>query len=368
MKLIAIQMSFFLILSGCVSQFVPRTSENPELLVVEALISDDTVQTVKLGSSLPLGLKSKVEPVSGCIVSVTDDKSSNFSFSETDPGIYKSGFTGEKGRFYKLHIQRGSQDGQRNYESSAVEMKPVPPIDSLYYEKVLVGGTELYPEEGCRIFLDTHDPSKICDFYRWEFTETWQFQLPYEVPNQTCWITAGSDNINIKSTASLASSTIIRNPINYITNETDRLKIKYSILVNQYSLNEDEYSYWEKLQNLSEQVGGLYDIIPSSVPSNIYCIEDPGERVLGYFSVSAVSSKRIFIKENFRGLVNLITDDKCIVDTVFNGDFIPHLNETVWVIISHQAPDYKVITVSRVCGDCTARGTTVKPAFWQDKN
>jgi hypothetical protein len=46
-------------------------------------------------------------------------------------------------------------------------------------------------------------------------------------------------------------------------------------------------------------------MIPSSIPSNISCIDDPNEKVLGYFSVSARSSKKIFIKDIFSGLIDL---------------------------------------------------------------
>jgi hypothetical protein len=366
MKRIASLISFLLILSGCITQFVPQTNENPELLVVEALISNGDIQNVKLGSSLPLGVRSKAKPVSGCYVRVTDDMGRMYNFFETDSGNYLSSFVGEKGRFYTLHIRAGSGASQRNYESYPMEMKPVPPIDSLYYEKVMIAGTEVWPKEGAQIYLDTKDPTNLCNFFRWKFSETWQFQLPYEVPNQTCWIESSSQEINIKSTTALAESNIVRYPINFISNETDRLKIKYSMLVSQYSLTEDEYTYWERLQKLSEQVGGLYDIIPSSVPGNVYCIENPDERVLGYFSVSATVSKRIFVKDNFQGIANRYTASICVADTLDSGEFIPHLNETVWVIIQHYMPDYKVITYSRDCADCTTRGTTEEPPFWRE--
>ena len=118
--------------------------------------------------------------------------------------------------------------------------------------------------------------------------------------------------INIKNTSVLEQDKIERFPLNFISNQTDRLKVKYSMLVNQYSLNEDEYLYWEKLQNMSEQVGGLYDMIPSAIPSNVYCIDDPNEKVLGYFSVSASSSKRIFIKDHFAGIFTPYTDELCV--------------------------------------------------------
>jgi hypothetical protein len=138
--------------------------------------------------------------------------------------------------------------------------------------------------------------------------------------------------------------------------------------VNQYSLNEDEYLYWEKLQNITEQVGGLYDMIPSAIPSNVYCLEDPNEKVLGYLSVSASSSKRIFIKDHFEGLVSPYTTDACIRDTIYEEGPIPNLDAYVWIIISHPSPPpyYMVITDNKECADCTVRGTKTEPDFWNN--
>ena len=204
------------------------------------------------------------------------------------------------------------------------------------------------------------------------------------VPNKQCWISSNSDVINIKNTSILEDDRIVRYPLTFISNNTDRLNVKYSILVNQYSLNEDEYLYWEKLQSLSEQVGGLYDMIPSAVPSNVYCVDDPNEKVMGYFSVSANSSKRIFIKDNFSGLIDRYTN--CISDTIFNGDFIPNLNISSWIIeagLIHPTTwiigpggflqqiflppvPYVLITYDPGCADCTVRGTKIEPDFWNN--
>jgi hypothetical protein len=122
------------------------------------------------------------------------------------------------------------------------------------------------------------------------------------------------------------------------------------------------------LQNISEQVGGLYDMIPSSIPSNIFCIEDPNQSVLGYFSVSAKSSRRIFIKDRFGGVLTPYTDAACIADTVFGiNNPIRYLGTYVWIIIDHPLPPpgYRVITSSKMCYDCTVRGSNIKPVFWE---
>jgi hypothetical protein len=250
-----------------------------------------------------------------------------------------------------------------------MEMHKVPPIDSIYYEKSVVKEdfAGWYGVDACQIYLDSHDPDNSCKFYRWDYSETWVHRLLFPVPNMICWISANSESINIKSTAAFDEVRITRNPVTYITNYTDRLKWEYSILVNQYSLNEDEYIYWEKVQNFSDQVGGLYDIIPASIPSNIRSINDPNEKVLGYFSVSAKASKRIFIKDTFAGIIDRY--NKCATDTIYGDYDPPELNVSLWTLIDNPASFYprtRVLTDNYGCYDCTTRGTNKKPDYWID--
>jgi hypothetical protein len=363
-----------LLFSRCVTQFIPETTENQELLVVEGLLTDQPEPSiVKLSKSMPLGKKSTAVPLSGCSVYISDNFGNSTQLYQTKPGTYSTDpsiFRGIAGRKYTLKVLTNSNTpGGFSYQSSPMEMKPVPPIDTVYYEKIILApATGLYPSiEACQIYLDTHDEADKCKFYRWDYSETWEFHLPFSYPSKTtCWITSGSSSINIKNTSILSENIIKRLPLNYISNESDRLQIEYSILVNQYSVNQDEFDYWEKLQNFTEEVGSLYDIIPSSIPSNISCIENPAELALGYFSVSAKSSKRIMIHESFSGIVNLYRD--CISDTVYNGAPVSGLDSYAWILENRPwpptNPPYQVITNIRGCADCSIRGTTVKPDFW----
>jgi hypothetical protein len=369
-----ILVSVYLIASSCITQFIPETNENQELLVVEGLITDQPgTNTVILSKSLPLGLKSEAKPLSGCSVYISDDLGNSFRLNENLSGQYitdPSEFQGKVGRKYTLKIFTNNPAfGNYSYQSVPMEMKPVPPIDNVYYEKKLIKESYgSYPkQEGCQIYLDTHDSDSKCKFYRWDYTETWEFMLPFSYPvNNRCFIEQKSKSINVKSTTVLAEDIINRYPLIYISNESDRLKEKYSILVNQYSLTQDEFDYWEKLENFTEEVGGLYDITPASIPSNITCIENPAVKALGYFSVSAKSEKRIMIDEYFSGIVNLYKD--CISDTVFNGAPISNLNIFVWILEDRAGPSYnppyQVITSTRGCADCTVRGTKTEPPYW----
>jgi len=362
---------FLILIGSCISKFIPEVTADQNIIVVEGIITDQPGQKViKISTSTPLGERSTPKPLTGCNVSLSDDAGNNIYMNEISEGSYATpaDFLAVVGRSYTLHIKTSSNHYNKSYESTPVLMKPVPQIDSLYYQKVvLTRASDGVPSaEGCQIFVTTHDPLNSCRYYRWEYVETWEFELPYYVKNRKCWVTNNSTQINIKTSSSLSEDRIDKMPLNFITNESDRLNIKYSILVNQYSLTEQEFNYWDKLKNTVEQVGSLYDIIPTSIPGNIRCIENPAENVLGYFSVSAVKSKRLFIDDRFRGMVNLYT--LCENVAVGYNDSIPGLDVTRWIIIWHPepAPGYKILTYSKGCADCTVRGTIIKPDFWPE--
>jgi hypothetical protein len=368
--------SLLLLIAGCITEFIPVTDEKNELLVVEGMVTDQPeAYSVKISKSVPLGKKSEVKPFSGCIVSISDDLGQSFDLQENSPGIYltnQATFIGVIGRSYKLHISATVSNRIINYESTPEELKAVPPIDSVYYEKTIIApATKDFPLiNGCQIYLNTHDPADSCKFYRWDFSETWEIRLHWPVDHQMCWVTENSPVINLKNTSGFAESTVSHFPINFISNTTDRLITKYSIIVNQYSLNEDEFLYWEKIQNITQQVGGLYDIVPSSVPGNMQCIENPDESVLGYFSVSAKSSRRIFIKDYFSGLVDPYSNFYCIDDTI-PTDYpygYPGFGIEVWALYiqlaSFTTAPYTILTRTHACADCTVRGSEIRPDFW----
>ena len=61
---------------------------------------------------------------------------------------------------YTLHITSVDGTNVKNYESVPAEMIPVPPVDSIYYEKLNVkeGYMNFGRIDACQIYLDTHDP------------------------------------------------------------------------------------------------------------------------------------------------------------------------------------------------------------------
>jgi hypothetical protein len=370
LKITIILLSILLVTGGCVTKFIPEITDEKDLMVVEGMITDRlATYTIKLSMSQPLGKITTKNPLTGANVTVSDDAGHLYYFMEKKQGLYQSDstvFQGEIGRKYTLHVKTNTAiTNDYSYQSYPVELKAVPPIDSIYFEKVEIGTNEWGRKiEGCQIYLDTRDNGEDCQYFRWGYSETWEFRLPFEVPNKTCWRSENSYEINLKSTASLAENRIEKFPLHFVDNTSDRLTVEYSMLVKQYSVTQDEYDYWSKVKNVTQNVGGLYDIVPASVIGNVFCNDDPAQAVLGYFSVSAESVKRVFVKDNFAGQANYYT--QCIADTVGPGP-IDGLGIYVWVVYSNFMPPYQVITYNKNCADCTTRGTNIKPDYWDNK-
>jgi hypothetical protein len=370
-----IRLIFLLLLpaAGCVTQYIPDLEENEELLVVEGMITDQPGEnTINIYKTLPIWTRDFRTKLKGCVAWITDDIGNIDSLIEKETGVYVTDpltFIGEVGRKYTLHFTALMNDELHHYESIPMEMIPVPPIDSIYYEKrnYVINNQET---EGCQLYLDTRDITGACKFYRWEYSETWEFRMPFkDVVNRVCWVTENSSDILLKNASILEGNTVGRFPLKLISNPVDRLLIKYSILATQYSLNQDEYDYWARLQNSVKQVGGLYDITPSTITGNVYCEEDVTEKVLGYFSVSAVKSRRAFIKDEFRGvngLYNLCPSQDTTI--VWGNRFVEGVGSMLWLMFdySDSIPSQRIFTNNRYCGDCTVRGTGIKPDFWDD--
>jgi hypothetical protein len=356
------------LVAGCTYQFFPDTDENQEVLVVDGMITDQNrINKILLSKSMPIGKPLLRKPVNGAVVTITDEKGIVTTLTEFPTGTYCTDslkFRGRIGSSYSLNIKLNDA----NYETDFIEMKPVPPIDSLYYEKVVINSAKDSSDidEGCKIYADTWDHSGKCLFFRWRYTETWEYRIPYNVTNKICWVYGQSNEVLIKNTSIYNQARVTKYPILFIKNNTDKLKVKYSILVNQYSLNEQEFDFWEKVRNISEDVGSLYDITPVTIPGNIRCTSNSGETVRGYFSVSAVTQKRLFIEDVFLGQPTFYS--YCPTDTIYGNLPSEGLNTKFWVIGENidEIPPIYVITEFRECADCTTEGTKIRPPFWND--
>jgi len=360
-----------LTVASCVSQFIPEIVSQSQFLTVNGLITDENRQyTVKLGLSKPLDVTSEEEPARGAMVRVSDDFGNSYTFREKKPGIYVSDstlFTGQQGRSYTLSIfHNGVQ-----YESLPCLLRQSPPIDCVGHEVIdreinISGKTETI----VRVMLNTYDPSSVNHFYRWTYDETWEIRLPFNnIPyeNRICWMHEESHNIVLANTEALTEDRITDLTITTFNNSTDRGHYKYSMLIKQYATSREEYEFWNSIKTMTENSGGLYDVTPVSVKGNVTCTTDPDEIVLGFFSVSGVTNRRIFLRSPL--VVPDIYRDRCIEEVMFADPRLPGLGSILFIINLYdndEGPDVWELTSNLDCLDCARFASNVKPDYWDE--
>jgi hypothetical protein len=142
------------------------------------------------------------------------------------------------------------------------------------------------------------------------------------------------------------------------------------MLVKQQALTEEAYNYWLSLQKTTEDLGGLFDPLPTELEGNIFCTSDPSETVIGYFSGSSVEEKRIFLTiRDLPDEVKKYNRPSCQIDTILVEDLRGAATGTLLISSIYNETYTKVIaytTAQDMCIDCRVFGGGVltKPDFW----
>jgi hypothetical protein len=385
----------------CIDPYTPRLRSFESRLVVDALVTDEITSNYVRLTRTTLLPDDKPEKVTGAHVTITDDLGGSFVLEERYPGDYRTdslSFRGEAGRTYTLKIETSDGD---SYESVPCLMYPVPGIDSLYY-----GKDQLFSEEtgrfreGITFYIDTRDETPG-SYYRWSYEEWWKFSVPdpaifrylndstippLEQINRTCYAHNRSDVIDIENTVSGHVGDFVMKPVLFIaSDESDRLLIQYCVEVKQMSLSPAEYEFWNLMTEINEAGGDIFDKQPFQIYSNISNTADLDDQVIGYFQVSAVKQKRIYVTFRDAEALDLPLyfyecdrQEKGEIDYPSSGlgegftfdeihaAFLHSGYAFVGPIFDKDNELFRLIFVRPYCADCTLRGSLSKPWFWVD--
>jgi hypothetical protein len=168
---------------------------------------------------------------------------------------------------------------------------------------------------------------------------------------------------------------IIDFPLRFIPEDSYIFRIKYSLLVQQFALSEQAYSYWENIRLSNETQGALADVQPGAIIGNIFGVTDPSETVLGYFDASAISEKRVFFDyRDFRDVGYVRPDYRVgcfdyipifVKESVIASYMAIHGDQlAIWEVIG-MSPNADFELLPKSCCDCTDLGTNIKPPFWE---
>jgi hypothetical protein len=370
------------LLAGCVDPYDPEFDDTQESLVVEALITDQPGwQVIYLSRSSPVNERG-THAETDAYVSVSDDQGRSTEFAEQDPGAYYAWMTAEElgtGITYRLHVV--TSDGEVYESEPEMFPSPSPAINSVYWEFETAGTSDRTESvNGIRFFLDLEADADQGRNFRWELVETWEYQAanpidyyydgllhawPDSFSYHTCWITGKIDQIYTATTRIAESNTIKGFPLNYVSEQSNRLSTRYSLQVLQYSLNDEAYDYWKRIEVQNQESGGIYEQQPDYVSGNMYNMNNLEEYVLGFFNMCPVSEMRIFVDS----VAELhYPEIDCTLEIIQHPAARPAWMRIPFFLVSFNplriGPPYGVGT--HLCFDCrNGGGTIIKPDFWE---
>jgi len=357
----------------------PAIQNNPNLLVVDGFINTGANSTTAFALSRTLKIGDSIGafiPEPQAQLSVLSSSGNAYSLLDQGNGTYLSTTLSlDPSQKYQLKIttRNGSQ-----YLSDAVPTRTAPPLDSLSWFQDDSSGNVI-------VSANTHDPANNSHYYRWFYTETWEYHAPlqselelinglifYAIDSLTqqyliyfCWRSDNSTDIVLGNSTALGQDRISQQPIAIVPRGAQKISIKYSINASQYVLTPDAYQYWLILQKNSQNLGTLFDPQPSQLTGNIHCLTNPKEPVIGYLSASSIQQKRLFIDN--KQIHNWDTAAlECPLRQTFrnpNNFQIYTYPDTLW------GPYYfsgdALYLSKRNCLDCRELGGTLqKPPFW----
>jgi len=370
-----------LMVSSCIKPFDPHIdSKDVNKLVVSGQITDrGGDQIVSISMSCPIN-HLEHRPLAGCSVRIIDDKDNEFPMGDSGDGNYHVWIDSSyltAGAAFKIEIV--TPEGIK-ITSDFDSISECPPVDSVYFlRKDLPTVDPQVFVKGIQFYCDLDGKNTDSRFYRIEAIETWEYHADYPLewwydgvvhhvfpPDYSrfvCW-----SNVLVKVIYTLSTDNLVENkyhlfPLNFVDNHSSRLVYGYSLLINQYALSEAAYTYWDQLRINSSEDGGLYNKQPLAIKGNLHNISNPDQDVLGFFGVSSIKSKRIFVR-NVENLELEYVSNCTPISPGPNGlaDILP-LTYPAYLMANGQG--YDLVVLDPECVNCMAiGGTNVKPVFW----
>ena len=290
---------------------------------------------------------------------------------------------------YALKVVSGNEIYQSEYQS----LQTSPEITNVTYHE---------EENNISINVTTLSDDNFSRYYMWSYEEDWEFHADNDIkamrgvilydkewyplldkfnnPYYYCWGHNSSSQTIIYTTSPLSENTVKDVKLLDIPSNDIRISYIYSILVKQWSLSMDAYTYYKTMKLYTEESGSLFIPMPGELKNNVSCITNPDLKCHGYVLASTVSTKRLFIYEN--DLVHFRSDyQNCALTypplkEIFGYDWrrawLNSMEDYGFVIYTNNGDLEKdsSILYSPECVDCrkTKGATKKRPDFWPNNH
>lgn len=391
---------------GCTTPYNYQVNGFEDVIVIEATITNEyKFQEIKLSRTYTLE-ESAPKFETEAVVSVTDDNGNKYEFEENGESYVSIiQFQASPDRKYQLHVL--TQNG-KSYLSDSVKLTTPTPIENIQATPVTRNNVL-----GVEITVNSTDPTNSSKYYRYEYEETSKIIAPkwYSVEAvanifpkgsnpkgeivfkertkeaKICFSSQKSNTILLTSTNNLSSDKVINFPLRFISSTDNYIRNRYSILVKQYVQNLASYTFYETLKSISSSGSLLSQTQPGFFSGNIKSVDNPGEKVIGFFDVSSYSEKRLFFnytdifpKEKIPEYQYYCPEESQITEVLMEQYFYNYCfadnsvcrgNDILDLIQSgrktyypNKSPSFLLYPIQ--CGDCSTFSSNIKPSFWID--
>ena len=256
----------FLFTAGCEEVITWNLdTQVSDIIVVEGMLTNEMIKhQVKLSRTVDR-LNEVPEPVSGAVVTISDqDTTIVLNEFPSGSGIFMTdSVRAVTGKIYTLNIKTGEKEF-----SAEATMVPVTPLDSLSYSKANKSG-DLFKLN----FDNTEDEPSMTEYWL-DWTH-----VPGFTDTESCRAKVIFYNLNTVDAGEIFKP------------ESEEVVFPAGTIVyrRKYSLNEAQAAFIRTLLSETEWRGGLFDVQPGNVQTNL------SEGAVGYFSASTVISDSTII-------------------------------------------------------------------------
>lgn len=372
-----------ILLFSCEDPYTPtyEPGDTAPILIIEGYIDMSGNSRFKLNQTVPLSAEESTRPVTNAVLAIESEDNQNYPvFTSTGAGVYTIAHPAlNMTTRYRLRIKHRENE----YLSDWITPYATSQISAIDNQRTDIG---------MDIFVSTVNGNDNSRYYRWELEETWKFSARYRSlfifeGNQVRWRKQPEENISvcfsqerssdilIGTTDNLSDNTISRQKIQFIPNLSDKLMIRYSILVKQFSISREAYLFWSILKKNSESVGDIFGSMPSELKGNVSNIANPDEPVIAMIEASLPAQKRIYYNSYdlpepwavsipfYSGCEYMEVPVAQAAELFKNAGYIP-TNEVYKIEGSALPSHYSYAT--RRCTDCSLIGSLNVPDFWTD--
>jgi len=383
-----------LLFLGCIDPYEIKTETFEDFLVVEALLTDNVkFQEIKLSRTYPL---EEVAPIAetNANVSIIDDMGLEYKFNEEESGKYISEveFGALQDREYTLSITTSLG---RKYSSRQEKLVQGDVVDFNLYSQSKVdddGG------EGVSIYYENIESgNEDSRYFRFEYIETYKIVPPYwsneylrvnpdgtltllgkeNEDGKVCYGSTESNEIILRNSSEFALNEIEPFEIKFNRRVNAKIQSRYSLLVKQYLISREAYTFYETLKDFSESGSVFSENQPGIILGNIFSVDNPDETVIGFFEVAKTLERRIFFSYTdyfpdsqlfFRPYFFFCNIKKPFIEANASQPLtLAEMIEQGLVVfyaenfIPNEGP---YIMVRPECGDCSVFADIEAPDFW----